>query len=164
MTQAGEVGGRRRHSGIEFLRWLLLAIAWRVLPLRVLARLEELRLGLLDVAPNIASQLPGHALRMAIYRSLGARIGDHTSIHRGCQFYNVSGLEVGSNSVVNQNVVLDGRRGLRIGRNVSISEQAILYTLQHDLDDPDFGVVGGPVTIGDHAFVGARAIAPFRAA
>jgi acetyltransferase-like isoleucine patch superfamily enzyme len=60
--------------------------------------------------------------------------------------------------VINKGVILDGRRGLTIGDNVSISEQAILYTLQHDLDDPDFSVIGGPVTIEDYVFIGARSI------
>jgi maltose O-acetyltransferase len=95
---------------------------------------------------------------LAWYRRLGAQIGPHTSIHRGCQFYAIENLQIGKNCVVNQNVFLDARRGLVVGKDVPISEQAVIYTLQHDLDDPDFSTEGGPVLINDFAFIGARAI------
>ena len=89
---------------------------------------------------------------------LGATIGEYTSIHRGCSFYNISGLSIAAHTVINPNVILDARRGLMIGSNVSISEQTAIYTLQHDLDDIDFSVTGGSVTIGDYVFIGARAL------
>jgi acetyltransferase-like isoleucine patch superfamily enzyme len=76
----------------------------------------------------------------------------------GCQFYEVQGIEIGNNSVVNMNVVLDGRRHLKIGNNVSISEQAVIYTLHHDIDAPDFRVDGAQVVIHDYAVIGARAL------
>jgi acetyltransferase-like isoleucine patch superfamily enzyme len=151
----GGAGLRSIATGLSRLGGRL---AWRVVPHPVIAEWESFRLASLDALPAAVSQLPSHELRLAVYRSLGARIGQHTSIHRGCQFYNLPGIEIADNTVVNQNVILDGRCDLRIGRNVSISEQAILYTLQHDLDDPDFAVVGGPLVVYDYAFVGARAI------
>lgn len=133
-------------------------LAWRVLPHSLLEQWEGLRLASIDVLPAIVSQLPSHDVRLAVYRALGARIGIQTSIHCGCEFYHMAGVDIADNTVINRNVVLDGRRGLHIGSNVSISEQAIIYTLQHDLDDPDFVVTGGPVSIHNYAFVGARAI------
>ncbi len=134
--------------------WLI----WHFVPHRLIAWFDTLWHVWLDVLPELVSQIPSHAIRLAVYRSLGAKIGEHTSIHRGCQFYNLPGLEIAGNTVINQKVILDARRGLLIGRNVSISEQAMIYTLQHDLDDPECTVVGAPVAIGDYAFVGARAI------
>lgn len=77
----------------------------------------------IDFLPELTTVVPSHRFRLSIYRMLGAKIGEHTSIHRGCQFYHLPGLEISSHSVVNQKVILDARRGLRIGSNVSISEQ-----------------------------------------
>jgi len=34
----------------------------------------------------------------------------------------------------------------------------MIYTLQHDIDSPDFDVVGGPVVIEDYVYIGPRAI------
>jgi acetyltransferase-like isoleucine patch superfamily enzyme len=47
---------------------------------------------------------------------------------------------------------------LTIGSHVSISIQSVLLTLEHDLSDPNFRAVGAPVSIGDRAFIGARAV------
>jgi len=60
--------------------------------------------------------------------------------------------------VVLRDVLLDGRRGLEIGNNVNISEGVLIFSLHHDLSSPDFAASGGPVIIGDHVFIGARAI------
>src|SRR5258706_7574297 len=133
-------------------------LAYKLLPESLLAWLALMRFSWLEWLPDLVSHVPSHGFRIAIFRVLGARIGEHTSIGRDCQFYNLPGLDIGSHTVINQKVILDGRRGLHIGQNVSISEQAILYTLQHDLDDPDFKVAGGPVIVNDYVFIGARAI------
>ena len=133
-------------------------LAYRLLPHGLIDWLALMRFSWLDWLPDLASHVPSHDFRIAAFRLLGAKIGPQTSIGRGCQFYNLSSLEIGSHCTINQKVILDGRRGLHIGRNVSISEQAILYTLQHDLDDPDFGVEGGPIIVKDYVFIGARAI------
>lgn len=139
-------------------RHLLNRLIWRVVPHTIIVWFDRCWTAWIHFCPAIVTQIPSHDLRLWGYRLLGARIGKDTSIHRGCQFYNLPGLEIECNSIVNSNVILDARCGLRIGRNVSISEQAIFYTLHHDLDDPDFKTIGGPITIDDYVFVGARAI------
>ncbi len=60
--------------------------------------------------------------------------------------------------MINRDVLLDGRKGLRIGNNVSISEGAVILTLEHDPNSPDFANRGATVQIEDYVFVGARAI------
>ncbi len=137
---------------------ILVRLMWRFVPHSIIVRVDRLWSGLLDVLPALVSQMPSHDIRIGVYRVLGAKIGHQTSIHRGCQFYNIRGLEVGSNTVINPNVVLDAREGLSIGRNVSISEQACIYTCEHDIDDPDFRLTGGRTIIGDYVFIGARSI------
>lgn len=140
------------------MRTFVTKLMWHVVPHRLIEWVHAIWLGLLDIAPAIVGGIPSHRLRIFLYRALGASIGEHTSIHRGCRCYHLPGLTIASNSVINPNVILDARRGLSIGRNVSISEQAAVYTLQHDLDDPTFALAGGPVVINDYVFIGARAV------
>lgn len=90
-------------------------------------------------------------------RYCGLRLGDGSSIAMGCFItgYNVS---IGANTAVNRGTYLDGRAPLTIGSNVNISHQAVLQTLAHDPHAANFAVQGRPIVIGDHAWVGARAI------
>jgi acetyltransferase-like isoleucine patch superfamily enzyme len=133
-------------------------MATKLLPRDLIPWLALMRYSWVEWIPDLVSPVPSYGFRTAAYRLLGARIGEHTSIGRNCQFYHISGIDIGSNCVINQRVVLDGRRGLHIGRNVSVSEQAMLYTLHHDLDDPLFRVEGGALVVNDYVFIGARAI------
>ena len=61
-------------------------------------------------------------------------------------------------SVIGHGVTLDGRNGITIGRNVNFSSEVMIWTMQHDYNDPKFGAVGGSVVIEDYAWISARAI------
>ena len=103
--------------------------------------------------------LPSHRLRrIGLCRLLGVRIGTGSSVHRGCRFYRPAGVVIGDHCVVNCGVLLDGRFGLYIGRNVSVSEGVMLLTAEHDPQSPSFDLCGAPILVGDHVFLGARAI------
>ncbi len=47
-------------------------------------------------------------------------------------------------------------RPLKIGNNVSIAGEVRIYTMQHDVDSPDFAEVGAPVVIEDYVVIGTR--------
>jgi maltose O-acetyltransferase len=47
--------------------------------------------------------------------------------------------------------------GLDIGDCVDVGHQVNIFTMQHDIDDPDYRAVGGPVRIENHAVIGGRA-------
>lgn len=84
-------------------------------------------------------------------------IGRDSSICMGC-FVTGTNIRIGDNSVINRFTYLDGRCPLVIGNNVNISHYTLIQTLTHDPQAPDFRTLDGPVTIGDHAWIGARAI------
>ena len=67
-------------------------------------------------------------------------------------------IEIGVNSVINQKCRLDNRGGIKIGRNVSISPEVHLITAEHDILSKQFDGVKEPIIIGDHVFIGTRAI------
>lgn len=85
------------------------------------------------------------------------KIGKNSSIHCGC-FITGSNISIGDNSVINRNTYLDGRVSLRIGNNVNISHYTLIQTLTHDPQNQDFVCLCKPVVIGDHAWIGARAL------
>jgi acetyltransferase-like isoleucine patch superfamily enzyme len=45
---------------------------------------------------------------------------------------------------------------VHIGNNVSIGDQLLIVTKEHDINSPTFEGVGGPVIIEDRAFLGSR--------
>ena len=103
--------------------------------------------------------IPLHTIRLLLYRTLfGVSIGAHSSIHMKCRFYNPGSVSIGCHSVINRQVLLDGRYPLTIGNNVSVSEQVMFLTLEHDPDSPTFANRGAPIVVENRVFVGARVL------
>ena len=124
-----------------------------------LVKIYWLRNDLRDYLAEAAGRLLGHGLRIFLYRRLcGVKIGPKTSLHRGCRMYAPAGISIGAHSVINREVLLDGRSGLDIGANVSVAEGAMLLSLEHDPQSPEFAPRGAAVIIRDYVFIGARAI------
>jgi len=98
----------------------------------------------------------------------GVKIGKDSSIHWRAEFNQPAGVTIGHNSIIGNDAFLDGRmknflsyrkmhgRSLKIGNNVSIAGEVRIYTMEHDIDSPDFGEVGAPVVIDDYVVVGTR--------
>lgn len=126
---------------------------------RALNRLYWVWYDSLDFLVELTGKAPFHTLRLFIYRYVfRMKIGAGTSIHRHCRFYRPAGVQLGQHTVLNRDVFLDGRTGVQIGNNVSISEGVAVWTLEHDPHSPTFAERGAPVRIGDHVFIGARAL------
>ncbi|MBI4066591.1 acyltransferase [Candidatus Gottesmanbacteria bacterium] len=130
---------------------------------------------------TITGFIPSHMIRLFLYRTLfRVKIGRNTSIHWLARFSLPSGVKIGNNTIIGNDAFLDGRfyrkwvrgefkpmkyifdyifpphRPIRIGNNVSIAGEVRIYTMQHDIDDPDFKEVEGDVVIDDHAVIGTR--------
>jgi glycosyltransferase involved in cell wall biosynthesis len=126
--------------------------------------------------------IPSHRIRLFLYRYLfRVAIGRDSAIHWLCRFNLPSGVSIGKNTVIGNDAFLDGRfrrkwksgekrlgtyirdflspgeRPLRIGDNVSVAGFVHIYTMQHDVDDPQFQETGAPVVIEDYAVIGSRA-------
>ncbi len=122
--------------------------------------------------------IPSHTVRLLLYQTLfRVKIGRNTSIHWLARFNLPSGVEIGNNTIIGNDAFLDGRfyrkgdkhaiiylrnfispphRPLRIGNNVSIAGEVRIYTMQHDIDDPDFAEVEEDVVIEDYVVIGTR--------
>ena len=118
--------------------------------------------------------IPSHTIRLFLYRYLfRVKIGKDSSIHWLARFNNPSGVAIGHNTVIGNDAFLDGRhkrsggsylrdffipgrRPIQIGNNVSIAGEVRIFTMQHDIDSPDFAEEEGDVVIADYAVIGTR--------
>jgi len=130
---------------------------------------------------NLTGLLLSHTIRLFLYRHLfRMKIGKNSSIHWLARFNQPSGIEIGHNTIIGNDAFLDGRsirdwggkkpnrwvyakeflwpshRSLKIGNNVSIAGEVRMYTMEHDIDDPDFKPISGAVTIEDYVVIGTR--------
>jgi acetyltransferase-like isoleucine patch superfamily enzyme len=85
-------------------------------------------------------------------------MGKFSTIHWRCRFFCPERVIIGSNTIIGNDAFLDGRYGICIGDCVVTGSEVAIYTAQHDVDDPNFGVEGGPVVIEDYVYLGPRSI------
>lgn len=110
------------------------------------------------ICNNFFMKIPGYRIRQwYLRRVIGIKLGYESSIHMG-GFITGNRISIGDNTVINRGVYLDGRVSLTIGNNVNITHQTLIQTLTHDPQNPDFICIECPVFIGDHVWIGAKAI------
>ncbi|MGB6142954.1 MAG: acyltransferase [Rhodanobacter sp.] len=111
---------------------------------------------------NFFARFPNERVRSFYLRRV-LRVSIGTDTHVSMRVF-VTGyptranVRIGNNCVINRETYLDGRVGIVIGNNVNISFQTCVLSLHHDHNQPTFPAIGDPVTICDHAWIGARAI------
>ena len=106
---------------------------------------------------NFTGNIRIHCVRHYFYRHV-YKVGlpGDSIIYSHCTFLDPWGVKLGHHTVVGDHARLDGRSGLIIGNNVDVSAETNIYTLEHDIESPIFDSKGGPVVIGDWAYIGSR--------
>lgn len=132
---------------------------------------------------TLSGYIPSHTVRLFLYRYFfRIQIGKDSSIHWRAEFNLPSGIKIGHNTIIGNDAFLDGRSKrvwnnkepkllmyfkdlihpknppLVIGNNVSIAGEVRVYTMEHDIDDPHFCEISGPVTIEDYVVIGTRVL------
>lgn len=102
--------------------------------------------------------IPFHSFRKFMYRLAGVQIGQGSSIHMWCNFYDPKNVSIGEDTILGDHAFLDGRAPLKIGNHVAFASSVMIYNSHHDVDDPEFKAIQKPVVIEDYVFVGPRAI------
>ncbi len=125
--------------------------------------------------------IPSHMIRLFLYRYLfRVKIEKDSSIHWLARFNQPSGISIGHNTIIGNDAFLDGRYSrewkkgeskilgyirdffspqvhpVTIGNNVSIAGEVRMFTMEHDIDDPNFKEIGAPVVIEDYVVIGTR--------
>lgn len=98
-----------------------------------------------------------HARRYAL-RAAGMKISKNVRFFEGVHVRNPKGIVMGDGCSIGTRVLLDGRKGLTVGKSVVFGYECIIWTLNHDYNDINFKTKGGPVTIGDYAWICSRSI------
>lgn len=107
---------------------------------------------------HLISAIPVHALRLWVYRRF-FKVGTESTIMMGLRLRAVDRIEIGLRTNINPRCLIDSRGGtVRIGDFVDIAPEVMIWTLEHDPNDPDFGTKGGDVVIQDFAWIASRAI------
>lgn len=108
---------------------------------------------------TLVGWVPSHHFRRFFYRHVfGMRLGKGSIVHWHARFYHVPGVKIGEYCNIGDNAFLDARCGLTIGNRVATGSEIMIYTLQHDIDSPNFVIQGGPVIIEDYVYIGPRAV------
>ena len=104
-----------------------------------------------------AAYIPLQFLRNFILKILGMKI-NKAILYGTFHIRKPSKISIDEGTVIGHGVTLDGRNGITIGKNVNFSSEVMIWTMQHDYNDPSFGAAGGPVVIHDYAWISVRAI------
>ena len=104
-------------------------------------------------------RIPSRTVRHLFLKAYLRRFGNATGVQLGCSFLNGRNVVLGDRNVLNFGCLFDGRRfEVRLGNDVSIGPEATILTLGHDPQSSTFADKGGPVVVGDRAWIAYRAV------
>jgi putative colanic acid biosynthesis acetyltransferase WcaF len=95
--------------------------------------------------------------RVRILRAFGARVGEGVHIRQGVRVHWPWKLAVGDRSWIGEGAWLLNLEPIEIGADACISQEALLCCGSHDYRDVSFGYRNAPISVGDGAWVAARA-------
>jgi len=96
---------------------------------------------------------------MFFYRKIMKyNIGKESFIFMDCTFDCTVNFSMKNNSVINAKCRLDNKAGIHIGENVSVSQEVMILSADHDPDSNTFAARDKEVHIEDYVFIGSRAI------
>lgn len=118
--------------------------------------LSEFRLYLCN---HLFSKIPSHSIRLWLYKNtMNFQIGRTSTVSLNCTFDSPNQLSIGHNTIINPRCRIDNRGEIIIGNNVSISQEVVILTADHDMNSPFFEGRTKMVQIGDYVWIGTRAI------
>ena len=124
-------------SGMDKLRRLIWLISWACL-----ARWTP---------------VPLHNWRKCLARLFGARIGQRATLYPSVSIWAPWNLEMADNSCLAEGVRCYNVAKVTLGKDSIVSQYAYLCTASHDPHDPEFPLIGGPITLAEGAWVAAEA-------
>ncbi len=101
--------------------------------------------------------IPFSGLRVRLLRMFGASIGAGVVIKPGVRVKYPWRLTVGNHCWIGEDCWIDNIADVRLGNDVCLSQASYLCTGNHDWSDPGFRLIEQAISIGDGAWIGARA-------
>ena len=106
---------------------------------------------------GLISYIPIRFARNFFLKILGMKI-NKAIVYGTFHIRKPSKISIDEGTVIGHGVTLDGRNGITIGKNVNFSSEVMVWTMQHDYNDPSFSASGGGVVIEDYAWISVRVI------
>jgi putative colanic acid biosynthesis acetyltransferase WcaF len=103
------------------------------------------------------SPRPFHGWRSMLLRTFGARLGANCHFYPGARIWAPWNLECENVVAVADGATIYNPSPVRLGSHCVISQDAYLCGATHDYDNPAFPMISAPITIGDYAWICARA-------
>ncbi|MGC7870016.1 acyltransferase [Desulfosporosinus sp. SYSU MS00001] len=123
---------------------------------RIYSWLEPYFYGWMRYSIIVIGHIPSHRIRNFLYRFVFCmQITTRTVIYGGCEIRSPWNIKAG-NCVISTYCILDGRNGIEFGDNVVLGSGVHIWTEEHGLNDPLFGVQNenrAPVVMKSHAWV-----------
>lgn len=99
----------------------------------------------------------GFVWRRALCRAFGAKLEKGVNIYPGAKIWAPWNLEMGEKSCLAEGVDCYSVDKVKIGKEVVVSQGAYLCTASHDITRSTFDLITEPITIGDSAWIAAKA-------
>ena len=103
------------------------------------------------------SPRPMHAWRAFLLRCFGARLGQNCHIYPRARIWAPWNLRCGDVAAIADEVMIYNPALVELGSHAIVSQQAYLCGATHDYTRAEFPLVSMPITIGDYAWICARA-------
>ncbi len=109
-----------------------------------------------DLWNLVVGHAPSRRLRRFWLSRILGGLGDGAFVAMHVTLLAPRGIFLGPRALINPHCILDGRGELQIAEDVDIAPHVHIWTLEHDINDPDHGTVPASVRIEDHAWIAAR--------
>jgi len=104
------------------------------------------------------SPRPFHAWRRWLLRAFGATVAPGAHIYAGARVWAPWNLVVGRAAAIADGADVYNPALVRVGDAAVVSQGAYLCAASHDYRSLAFPLISGPITVGRHAWIAARAI------
>jgi putative colanic acid biosynthesis acetyltransferase WcaF len=103
------------------------------------------------------SPRPCHAWRAWLLRCFGAKLGRDCHIYPNSRIWAPWNLRCDDGAAIADEAVIYNAAEVHLGVHAIVSQQAYLCTATHDIDDIRFPMITAPISLGQYAWVCARA-------
>lgn len=101
---------------------------------------------------------PANGWRLLVLRIFGARIEGQPFVHQRARIAMPWNIELHPGSCVGDRTNLYSQDRIVLRAGALVAQEAYLCTGTHNLSDPAWPLMTAPITVGERAFVGARAV------
>jgi putative colanic acid biosynthesis acetyltransferase WcaF len=103
------------------------------------------------------SPRPCHGWRAFVLRCFGAKLGRDCHIYPKCRIWAPWNLRCDDGAAIADEAVIYNAAEVHLSVHAIVSQQAYICTATHDIDDPAFPLITAAISVGQYAWVCARA-------